>query len=107
VVEPGLDRHEWETEYQALEESLRDSPAEALPELHGLVERMLQERGFAVDDAVADDGIDPEILAEFRAAREISRRVDAGEDVDPGDVASSINGYVALYEHLISERSAP
>jgi hypothetical protein len=107
VVEPGLDRHEWETEFQALEESLRDAPAEALPELQGLVERMLEERGFPIDDPVADDGIDPELRAEFTAARDISRRVDAGEDVGPGDVASAINGLVALYEHLIVERSAP
>src|SRR5438477_385843 len=30
--DPGLDRHEWETEMAALEEQLADAPAEALPD---------------------------------------------------------------------------
>ena len=107
VVEPGLDRHEWESEYQALEEQLRDAPAEALPELRALVERMLVERGYAVDDPVADDGVEPEILAEYRAARELSDRIDREERVDPGDVGAAVHGLVAVYEHLLSERSAP
>lgn len=107
MVEPGLDRHDWETEYQALEESLHDSPAEALPELHALVDRMLRERGFALDDLVADDGVDPEVRAEFTAAREVAARVESGAEVDPGDVASAINGYTAIYDHLLSDRSAP
>jgi hypothetical protein len=68
---------------------------------------MLTERGFAIEDAVADDGDDPEILAEFRAAREITSRLDRAEDVGPGDVAAAVNGYRAVYDFLISERSAP
>ena len=32
VVEPGLDQHDWESEWQLLEPLVRDSPAEALPE---------------------------------------------------------------------------
>jgi len=93
---------------QALEPELEDAPAEALPELHGLIERMLTERGYALDDPVADDGIDPEVLAEFKAARETTRAVErADEGVGPGDVAAAINGYRAVYEHLLGERSAP
>ena len=107
MVEPGLDRHEWETEFQALEESLADDPVEALPELRDLIHRMLEERGYAVDDPVFEDGIDPEIAAEYRSASDIARRVDRAETVDPGDVANAINGYRALYEHLRGERSAP
>ena len=45
MQEPGLDRHEWETEWQALEPQVEDSPAEALPELDKLIERMLVEQG--------------------------------------------------------------
>ena len=105
--EPGLDRHEWESEMEALGPELADSPAEALPELDNLVERMLVERGFAVDDPVADDGVEPEILTEFRAARETLRMLERGDDVGPGDIAAAVNGYRAVYDHLIAERSAP
>ena len=108
MLEPGLDRHEWESEWQALEEQVADAPAEALSDLDDLVARLLDARGFAVDDPVVSEGDDPEILAEFRAARETTRLVDAGADgISPGDVAAAVNGYRAVYEHLIAERSAP
>ncbi len=103
--DPGLDRHEWETEWQALEADLEDSPAEALPELGDLVERMLLERGFPINDEVADDGIEPDILVEFRSAREVAQRVERGEDVDPGDIGEAIENFRDIYRQL-SERSA-
>ena len=108
MIEPGLDRHEWESEWQALEEQLADSPAQALTDVDDLVERMLTERGYALDDPVAREGDDREVVAEFRAAREITRLVEAGnDDVSPGDVASAVNGYRAIFDYLIAERSAP
>lgn len=105
--EPGLDRHEWESEMQALEPELADSPAEALPELDGLIVRMLEERGYSVGDPVASDGTEPEVLAEFRAARETTRMLERGEEVGPGDVAAAVNGYRAVYDHLFAERASP
>jgi uncharacterized protein (UPF0297 family) len=108
-TEPGLDRHEWEGEFQALEPELEDAPREALPELLGLVDRMLDERGYAPNDPVAGDGGDePEILAEYRAARETANAVErGGDDVGPGDVAAAVNGLRAVFDHLVSERQAP
>ena len=108
MLEPGLDRHEWESEWQALEEQVADAPAEALPDLDDLVARMLEARGFALDDPVAREGDDPEVLKEFLAARETMRLVEQGADgISPGDVAAAVNGYRNVYDHLISERSAP
>jgi hypothetical protein len=108
MVDPGADRHEWESEWQALEEQLADAPFETLPELDDLVGRMLEARGFASDDPVAAEGDDREIIAEFLAARETTRLADSGsEDVSPGDVAAAINGYRAVFEHLLADRSAP
>ncbi len=107
MYEPGLDRHEWETEWQALEPLVVDSPAEALPELDGLVERMLLARGYPIDEEAARNSAEPEIVAEFLAASETVTRVDAGEDVSPGDVAAAIMGYRSLYEYLLAERRAP
>jgi hypothetical protein len=105
--EPGLDRHEWETELQALEPELADGPAEALPELQNLVERMLAERGFAPDDPIVSDGDEPEVIAEFRAATETVRALERGDDVDPGDIAAAVNGLRAVFDYLVSARSAP
>lgn len=108
MVDPGLDRHEWEGEWQSLEEQLADAPRETLPALDDLVARMLDARGFAIDDPVAAEGDDREVVAEFRAARETTRLVERGsDDVSPGDVAAAVNGYRAVFEHLVAERSAP
>ena len=105
MEEPGLDRHEWESEWQALEPLVVDSPAEALPELDSLVERMLVEEGYPVGGEPVDDGgVDPEVLASFRVAREITRRADAGEDVDPGDIGYAVGLYRELYGHLLNRQ---
>ena len=107
MVEPGLDRHEWETEWQGLEPLVVDSPAEALPELDDLIARMLTERGFPLTEEGAAASSDPEVVAEFLEARRIARLVDAGEAVDPGDVGAAITGYRNLYEFLLGERRGP
>jgi hypothetical protein len=57
MLEPGLDRHEWESRWQSLEEELEDSPRDVLPELDELVEQMLNERGYAIDDPVAREAM--------------------------------------------------
>jgi hypothetical protein len=105
--EPGLDRHEWESELQALEDELRDAPAEALAELGDLVQRMLVERGYDLEDPVAREGEEREVVAEYLAARETSDRVERGEDVGPGDVAAAVNGFRAVFDYVVEERAAP
>jgi hypothetical protein len=101
VSDPGLDRHEWETEWAALEPLVVDAPAEALPELDGLVERMMVSRGFPVEEAGAAGSTEPAIVAEFLEARRITRLVDAGGPADPGDVGAAVTGYRNLYEYLL------
>ena len=98
--DPGLDRHLWESEWQALEPALEDSPRESLPELENLIERMLVGRGYQLDEEVTLDGAEPEIVREFLSARDITRRSEAGT-AGPGDVAQAIESYRTLYEHLI------
>ncbi len=107
MVEPGLDRHEWETEWETLEPLVVDSPAEALPEVDRLVERMLAERGYPTTEAEAQDAADPAVVAEFLEARRITTLVDAGENVDPGDIGAAISAYRNLYELLLDEYRAP
>jgi hypothetical protein len=106
MVEPGVDRHEWETERQALEPLLADSPAEALPELDGLIERMMAAHGLPVTEDAVEEPPEPELLAEFLEARRITRLVDGGEAVDPGDIGAAVAGYRNLYEQLIEAHPA-
>src|ERR687894_3064103 len=98
--DPGLDRHNWETEWEQLAEELETAPAETLPELADLVERMLRERNIPVEDAVADDGVEPEVLVNFRSGREIATRVERGEDVDPAEIGQAIHNFRDIYEQL-------
>jgi hypothetical protein len=107
MLEPGLDKHEWESQWQQFEEDLESSPAEALSEVDRLIYEMLESRGYAIDDPVAREGDDREIVVEFLAAREITRQVEQDEEVDPGDIAAAVEGYRSLYEYLIVERGAP
>ena len=107
MVEPGLDRHEWESELQALEEQLGENPAEALPELARLLERMLEESGYDLADPVVREGDEREVVAEFLAAREITNLVERDtDDVGPGDVAAAINGYRAVFDYLVTNRAS-
>jgi hypothetical protein len=108
MVEPGLDRHEWESRWASLEEELEDSPRDVLPELDELVEQMLEERGYAIDDPVAREGEEREVVVEFLSARETTRLLhDDPDAVSPGDVADAINDYRSLYEFLVGDQTAP
>ncbi len=107
MQEPGLDRHEWESELQTLEPALEDDPASALPELADLVERILGERGYDIADPVAREGDEREVVAEYLGAREVADRAEAGDTVDPGDVGQAVRGLLALFDTLVIERAAP
>jgi hypothetical protein len=106
MYDPGLNLHEWESEWQALEEDLRADPAHALPELDRLVTRMLEESGYEPTDPVVGDGDEREVVAEYVAAHEIGQAVERDSDeVSPGDIAAAVNGYRAVFEHLVTTRA--
>jgi hypothetical protein len=106
MYEPGLDRHEWESLWESLDEAIHDDPVDALSELDMLVHRMLLESGYDVDDPVARVGDEREVVADFLAAREIKLAVDRGSDeISPGDVAAAINNYREVYEYLLANRA--
>jgi hypothetical protein len=106
MYEPGLERHEWESTWESIEESIHDDPVDALSELDMLVHRMLQESGYDVDDPVQRAGDEREVVANFLAAREIKLAVDRGlDEISPGDIAAAVNNYRDVYEYLIANRS--
>jgi hypothetical protein len=101
VRDPGLDRHEWETEWQGLESLVAESPA--LPEVDGLLERMLEAHSFPLTSSTRARGAQGEVVKEFLEARHVTRLGEAGEGVDPGDIGAVVAGYRNVYAHL-SER---
>ena len=107
MQEPGLDLHDWESQMASLEDGLRDEPARALPELADLVEKMLIECGYALDDPVAREGDEPEVVRSYAAAREIADRVEKENmGISVGDVGNAIENLRAVYENLISDQAA-
>jgi hypothetical protein len=98
--EPGLDRHEWSTEFAQIEEDMHDDPGGALPALTELVERMLRERGFELTPELDQDGM----VREFADAKAVAA---AGEQADPGDVALALQKLVSIYEYVDGERRTP
>jgi hypothetical protein len=100
MQEPGIDKHEWESQWQGLEPLIADSPAEALPEVDDLVASMMEARGFPLTERPGEENAEPETVREFAEARRITRLLDGGESVDPGDVGLAVQAYRNLYEYL-------
>jgi hypothetical protein len=110
MEEPGIDIAQWIAEWEALEEDVRESPTETLGDLDDLVARMMQARGLALSERDGEDAPEHEATREFANARAITRQVDGGEDVDPGDIAYAVNAYRELYASLLefgADRGAP
>jgi hypothetical protein len=102
VQEPGLDEHEWITEWEALEPDLRESPVEALSEADDLISRMMEARGLPLEERDGEEVDQPETVREFVEARRITRQVDADGPLDLGDVAVAIEAYRNLYAMLLN-----
>jgi transposase-like protein len=107
MLEPGLDKHLWESWWQQFEEDVQTSPAEAMSDLDRLIAQGLETRGYAIDDPVARGGDDRDIVAEYLAAHEVTELLEQGNDVSDEDVADAIEGYRSLHDYLIVERAAP
>jgi hypothetical protein len=103
MLDPGLDRHDWESQWASLEDDIRESPREVLPELERLLAQMLGEAELDPAGEPRDD--EPEVLAEFRAGQELREQAesDAGS---AGDVAAAIEAFRLVYDTLIDERRA-
>jgi uncharacterized membrane protein YccC len=105
--EPGLDRHEWESEWASLEEDFEEAPAASLRSVHDLMSRMLRERGILDQSFVANEGADPELIGPWTAAAELVRRLDDELDVEEDDIREALEDYRALFEALVVERAPP
>jgi hypothetical protein len=71
------------------------------------VRRILEEGGFDVTDPVEIDGDERGIMAEYLAAHETTVESERGsDDILPGDVAAAVNGYRAVFAHMVTTRSS-
>jgi hypothetical protein len=108
MSEPGLDLHEWESEWASLEDDIADSPETALPYVHELMTRMLRERGILDGSLAATEGADPDYVRTWRAGAELAAAIeDPGVDVEREDVVEAIENYRELFESLVAERAPP
>lgn len=101
MQEPGLDQHEWISEWEEIDPLLRESPTEALSEADDLVARMMEARGFALQEREGAELAEPETTRSFVEARRVTRQIDSGESYDPGDVALAVEAYRELYAYLL------
>jgi hypothetical protein len=101
MQEPGLDEHEWTTEWEAIDPLLTESPTEALSEADDLIARMMEARGIPLEEREGEELTDPETILSFMEARRVARLIDSGESYDPGDVAVAVETYRELYQELL------
>ena len=101
MQEPGIDEHEWITEWEDIDPLLTESPTEALSEADDLVARMMEARGFELAEREGEELTEPETTRAFAEARRVTRQVDSGESYDPGDVAVAVEAYRELYAYLL------
>ena len=101
MQEPGIDEHEWISEWEDIDPLLRESPTEALSEADDLIARMMEARGFPLRELEGEELSEPETTRSFMEARRVTRQIDAGESYDPGDVALAVEAYRELYEYLL------
>ena len=99
--EPGIDEHDWISEWEDIDPLLRESPTEALSEADDLIARMMAARGFPLQELEGEELSEPETTRSFMEARRVTRQIDAGESYDPGDVALAVEAYRELYEYLL------
>jgi hypothetical protein len=103
VLEPGLDLHEWETRRQELQDLAVESPAEAVPEMVRLVEQMLIRRGYDLENPVAMEGEDPDVVRDLLAARDLVAACESGT-ASPGDTAAAVENLTEIHDYLVKNR---
>lgn len=106
MTDPGLDLHEWETRWSDLQDQAADAPDEALPEIVRLVEEMLTDRGFDLENPVVVEDESRDIVSDFLAARDIARAAETSE-LEAEDVQTALDNLAEIHDYLVEERPGP
>jgi hypothetical protein len=103
MSEPGLDLHEWESQWASVAEEQDGEAGAALSHYADIVERVLLARGYNVADPVEAAGDEPEIVTTYVSAREVAERAEVG-DASRADIGAAIEDLRALFETLTAAR---
>jgi hypothetical protein len=106
MTEPGLDLHEWESQWAQLQEDAADSPEEALPEIVRLVGEMLADRGFDLENPVVVEDESRDIVADFLAAREIALAAETTK-LEQEDIQTALEDLTEIHDYLVEDRASP
>jgi hypothetical protein len=98
----GFDLHDWEGTWASIEDVAQDDPDAALSQYVDLMRQMLTAHGFALDDPVAREGEEPEVVTTYLAARETAERAELGE-ASRGDVELAIDDLRALFDTIAGD----
>jgi hypothetical protein len=107
VQEPGIDEHEWITEWEDLDPLLDESPLEAIADADDLIRRMMEARGFELEERDGEELTDPEITRAYTAARAVRAEIESPDPLDPGDVPAAVDAYRELYQRLLDYGATP
>jgi N-acetyl-anhydromuramyl-L-alanine amidase AmpD len=106
MSDPGLDLQEWDTRWTDLQDQAADAPDEALPDMVRLIQEMLTERGYDVENPVVEENEDPDITRNFLAAREIALAAESTK-IDSEDIQTAIEDLTDIYDYLVEDRAGP
>jgi FtsZ-interacting cell division protein ZipA len=97
-------RERYVEEWQATQARFVDDPAGAVSEADDLVQRVMRDRGYPVDDfeqRAADISVEhPELVERYRTANGIARASERGE-ASTEDLRHSVRHYRALFVELL------
>ncbi len=103
--EPGVDLHDWEAVRASVEGDIADDPAAGLSALADLAERVLIANDVALDDAVARQGEDPELVVTYRAARETAEQAEVGA-ATRSEIETALEDLKTMLDSLAGESPA-
>jgi FtsZ-interacting cell division protein ZipA len=103
---PVSSRERFATEWKDVQAHFVDDPRIALNQADQLVELVMRERGYPMDDfeqRAADISVDhPHVVEHYRAAHDISRRADA-DGSDTEEMRQALVHYRALFSDLLDD----
>jgi ABC-type Fe3+ transport system substrate-binding protein len=67
---------------------------------------MLTERGYNLENPVAVEGEDPDLVRDFLAAREIARAAETTE-VEREDIETALEDLGEIHDYIIQDRAPP
>jgi hypothetical protein len=102
-------RHRYRTEWQAIQGRFVDAPEESISAADRLLDRVMRERGYPVDDPTAFEdkaallSVDhPQLVQDYRAARDVQQR-NAQRLASTDDLRQAVLRYRSLFEALLDD----